>query len=122
MEYKSSAYQIYMKYLVGFTLSVLITFGSYFLVANKLADGYMLLIMLFILAFSQLFVQLLFFLHLGEEKKPRLRVQAFTFMFIILVIIVGGSIWVMHHLNYNMMNFTSEQKEHYMMIQRDKGF
>lgn len=122
MESKQATQQLYMKYLIGFCLSVLTTFAAYFLVTKELASGATLLWFLAALALAQLFVQLYYFLHLGEEKKPRLRALAFWFMTIILTIIIGGSVWIMYHLNYNMMHFTPTQKDQYMQTQFNKGF
>lgn len=122
MESKGTVYQMYMKYLVGFCLSILTTFIAYFLVVKEWAMGMTLVWFLGGLALMQLFVQLYYFLHLGEEKKPRLRTLAFWFMTIILAIIVGGSVWIMYHLNYNMVHFTPEQKDQYMQTQYNKGF
>lgn len=122
MDYNSTVHQMYMKYLVGFCLSIITTFAAYFLVVEEWATGIALVWFLAALALIQLFVQMYYFLHLGEDKKPHLRALAFWFMTIILAIIVGGSVWIMYHLNYNMMHYTPQQKEQYMGKQYDKGF
>ncbi len=112
----------YRNYLIGFALSLVTTFIAYFMVTDKWLSGSSLLIGLGALAFTQMLAQLLFFLHLGEEKRPRLQLWSFGFMTIILLILVIGSLWVMHHLNYNMMDMGEQEKDHYMMQQKDKGF
>lgn len=112
----------YRNYFIGFGLSAAITFVAYFAVVEQWAEGWTLLILLGTLAFTQMIVQLYLFLHLGEEMKPRLRAWSFVFMSIILLIIVAGSLWIMGHLNYNMMEMTPTEKDHYMMGQKDKGF
>ncbi len=112
----------YRNYLVGFALSVVTTFVAYFMVTERWFEGWMLLVLLGLLAFTQMIVQLYFFLHLGEEMKPRLRAWSFVFMSIILLIIVVGSLWIMGHLNYNMMEMAPVEKDHYMMGEKDAGF
>jgi cytochrome o ubiquinol oxidase operon protein cyoD len=54
-----------------------------------------------VLAIIQLFVQLTFFLHLDRESKPWWNNTAFAFAVIVVVILVGGSIWIMANLNYH---------------------
>lgn len=109
-------------YTIGFVASLLLTLGAYFLVVGHYASGTTLLLALGVLAIVQMIVQLNYFLHLGAEARPRYRLASFLFMALILVIIVVGSIWVMSHLDYNMMNMAPEQKEQYMLKQFDKGF
>ena len=54
-------------------------------------------------ALVQAIVQLIFFLHLGQEGKPHWETFIFFFMLLILMIIVLGSLWVMNDLNERMM-------------------
>jgi cytochrome o ubiquinol oxidase operon protein cyoD len=53
------------------------------------------------LAFLQFLAQLIFFLHLGKETKPRWNLFIFVTTIIGIGILVGGSLWIMNHLNYN---------------------
>ena len=53
-------------------------------------------------ALVQLFVQLGFFLHVGEDRRPRWNTWALGFAAIVVSIIVFGSIWIMDHLSYHM--------------------
>jgi len=88
---------------IGFFWSILLTFAAYLLVVEKWLSGPILLIALMTLAFFQLLVQLLFFLHMGHEPKPRWNLLVFSLMAIILVVIVLGSLWIMYNLDYRMM-------------------
>lgn len=117
-EYKKSL----TKYAIGFIVSLVLTFTAYFIVSNSYLEGMSAMIAVGVLAFSQMVIQLIFFLHLGEESKPRIKTFSFISMSIILLIIVVGSLWIMSHLNYNMMHMSPEQKTEYMMEQKGGGF
>lgn len=108
------------QYVIGFLGSLAITIVAYVLVTQQLMAGFGLLIAIMGLAFLQLVLQLVCFLHLGEERGPRWNLAAFLFMGLVLLIVVGGSLWIMHHLNYNMM--TPQQTDEYMIKQHSKGF
>lgn len=90
------------------------------IVINQWMSGWILLWFLVAFAVMQLLVQLVFFLHIRHESTPRWNLVAFIFMFIFLLIIVVGSLWVMHHLNYNMMS--AQENDAYMLEQSQKGF
>lgn len=111
-----------IKYVIGFIASIVLTCAAYVSVEYGLTNGALLIALLAIFAILQAIVQLYFFLHLGEEAKPRIQLLTFGFTTLILVIIVGGSLWIMHNLNYNMMQMTPIEKDYYMTTQRDKGF
>lgn len=110
------------KYIIGFIASLIITLIAYFAAVGEWASGFVLLLVLCTLAIIQMVVQLVYFLHLGDEVGPRYKLASFLFMMGILLIIVVGSLWIMHHLNYNMMNMTPTEKSDYMLKQHDKGF
>ena len=103
-------------YVIGFIASLLLTIGAFVCVQFQLLSGASLLIVIGVFAILQAIVQLYYFLHLGSEVKPRIRLLTFLFMFLILLIIVGGSIWIMQHLNYNMMQMTPNEKDFYIPI------
>lgn len=108
--------------VTGFVLALLLTLLAYAVVVNHWLMGLWLMAALAILAVAQLLVQLVFFLHLGREQKPRWNLTAFFFMLIFLVIIVAGSLWIMYNLNYNMMKMTPDQMDSYMKQQSSAGF
>lgn len=110
-------------YTLGFVLAVVLTVVAYLLVANHVLSGVALTAVIVALAVLQLFVQLVFFLHFGkaEDGDSRWHQAAFYFMLLILVVIVGGSLWIMANMNYNMM-MTPEQMNEYMLRQSNKGF
>lgn len=119
---KSTPNQLRVRYVYGFALSLLMTFVAYVLVTDELLTMNALLIALSVLALVQTLIQLYYFLHISEDTKPRYRLMTFGFMALVLLIIVAGSLWIMYHLNYNMMQMSPSEKNQYMITQHDKGF
>lgn len=112
-----------LTYITGFILSLGLTMTAYLLVKKHLSthhlypsDHFMLVSLIF-LAIVQLSVQLIFFLHLDRERKPRWNLQVMFFMLIILLIIVIGSLWIMANLNYRMAD--SPQKVNQYLNSQD---
>jgi cytochrome o ubiquinol oxidase operon protein cyoD len=65
------------------------------------------------LAVVQLLIQLFFFLHLGHESKPRLNLITLLVAVLVIGMVVGGSVWIMHNLNYN-MSMSQQEINKYM--------
>jgi len=89
-------------YVVGFMLSIAFTLGAYLLVTHHLLAGNALVAAIVTLAIAQLVVQLFLFLHFGSGAGAGWNAAAFAFMGLIVFILVGGSLWIMANLNYNM--------------------
>lgn len=95
------------NYLIGFILSIVLTIAAYVPVLLHVQNGHhtishqVILPVVMCLAVVQLAVQLLFFLHMGKERRPRWNLLAFLFMVLVLIIIVFGSLWIMDNLNYH---------------------
>lgn len=92
------------SYTVGFLLSLFLTLAASVLVTQQLLEGWLAAYVLVALATTQLLVQLVFFLHVGHESKPRLNLLALLFAGLVVSIVVVGSLWIMNNLNYNMMS------------------
>lgn len=110
-----------MKYTTGLATALVVTLVAFWVVTGHAVIGGWLQVVLIVLALIQLGVQLIFFLHLGDEARPRWQLTAFLFTVIIVLIIVIGSLWIMHNLNYN-MSMSPQQMDDYMKIQAKKGF
>lgn len=106
------------SYSVGFVLSIALTLVAYFAVVKYYVSGQMLLIELLGLAVVQFVVQLLFFLHVGSEAKPRWKRLTIVLMLVFVLIVILGSIWVMYNLNYRM---SPEQVNQYMTKESNSG-
>jgi cytochrome o ubiquinol oxidase subunit IV len=105
----------YGKYVAGFLGSVLLTVFAYLLATHDhSANENMLAGFLAVLAITQFILQMFLFLHVGEERGPRLKLFAAGLMLAVVLILVFGSIWIMNNLNYRM---TPQQIEQYMQSQ-----
>lgn len=100
------------SYVIGFTASLILTGVSFLLVVTKILTGKALILTIVALAFVQAIFQLLFFLHVGKEAKPRWETLAFFFMLAILLIIALGSLWIMDDLNERVMTDMKEMMAH----------
>jgi cytochrome o ubiquinol oxidase subunit IV len=109
------------SYTIGFILSIMWTLLAYGVVVGKGFGTNVTVGIVCILAVAQLITQLVFFLHLGFNRSSRWNLITFSFMLMVLVIIVFGSLWIMQNLNYN-MQMTPEQMNSYMKEQSNKGF
>lgn len=87
----------------GFFGSLIFLFAAYFLVTRHAFSGIHLIICVVALGAFQALLQLVFFFHLGVEEKPRWGLMTFLFMLLIIVILMGGTLWIMNNLDYNMM-------------------
>ncbi|OZI29146.1 cytochrome o ubiquinol oxidase subunit IV [Bordetella genomosp. 1] len=93
------------SYIVGFVLSIILTLLAFYLVMDGSFSRPVALIGILVLCVAQLLVQLVFFMHMGTKPGgDRDNLSTFLFTVMIIGIIVGGSIWVLHNMNANMMH------------------
>ncbi|WP_011300692.1 cytochrome o ubiquinol oxidase subunit IV [Cupriavidus necator] len=91
------------SYAIGFALSLVLTFASFGAVMSGALPPGMGLPVIVGLCVAQLLVQLSFFLHLGIGKGQRGNSGIFACTFGLIVIVIAGSLWVMHNADTNMM-------------------
>ena len=90
-------------YLVGLGLATLITVVAFFVAQTTLVWGPSIPIALFVLAVGQMGVHLVFFLHITSGPDNTNNVLALAFGVLIVMLVIVGSLWIMSHLNHNMM-------------------
>lgn len=93
--------EITRSYVNGFILSTVFTLLAYFVVVNKIFSGWVLVTVVICLAILQLAIQLIYFLHILQESKPRWNLIIVLSTISIILIIIVGSLWIMNNLNYN---------------------
>jgi cytochrome o ubiquinol oxidase operon protein cyoD len=91
-------------YAIGFVLSVILTAIPFWLVMAKVFDKSSTTAAV-ILAFAavQVVVHMVYFLHMNGKAEGGWSLLATMFTLVLLVIVLAGSIWVMYHMNVNMM-------------------
>lgn len=90
------------SYITGFAISISLTLLPYFIVTKHILSGSMLAAAVVLLGIVQLFVQLVFFLHLSPKAKAKWNLIALVFTALVVVILVVGTLWIMKNLNSNM--------------------
>ncbi len=92
------------SYLAGFGLSVLLTAIPFVLVMTGALDSKeATAIAIAAFAAVQIVVHMVYFLHMNARSEGGWTMMALIFTLILVVIALAGSMWVMYHLNANMM-------------------
>ncbi|MBE7203153.1 MULTISPECIES: cytochrome o ubiquinol oxidase subunit IV [Methylobacterium] len=100
-------------YVTGFVLSVILTAIPFWLVmARPLESGLWTGIIIMAFAAVQIVVHMVYFLHMNTKSEGGWTVLALIFTVTLVVITLTGSLWVMHHMNANMMPMSVEQLRH----------
>jgi cytochrome o ubiquinol oxidase operon protein cyoD len=90
-------------YLVGLGLAALITAVAFFIAGTTLVWQPSIPIALFVLAVTQMGVHLVFFLHITTGPDNVNNILALAFGVLIVLLLIVGSLWIMTHLNHNVM-------------------
>ena len=107
-----AAHGSFKGYLIGFVLSVILTAIPFWLVMSGAIDNKQataIVIMAF--AVVQIVVHMVFFLHMNTASEGGWSMLALIFTLILVVIVLSGSLWVMYHLNANMMPGLHDMRE-----------
>ena len=91
-------------YMIGFVLSVILTAVPFWLVmSDALTDNQLTAFAIMGFAVAQIIVHMIYFLHMSPKMENGWSMLALIFTLLIVVITLAGSLWVMYHLNVNMM-------------------
>ncbi len=90
-------------YLIGFSLSVVLTAIPFWLVMTMPLAPATTAAIIMGFAVVQIVVHMIFFLHMTPKAEGGWSLTSLVFTIIVLGIALAGSLWVMHHLNTNMM-------------------
>jgi cytochrome o ubiquinol oxidase operon protein cyoD len=90
--------------MTGFVLSVILTAIPFWLVmGDVLNDTFKTSLIIMALAAVQIVVHMIYFLHMNTKSEGGWTFLALVFTLTLVVITLVGSIWVMYHLDQNMM-------------------
>ena len=94
----------YRSYIIGFALSVILTVIPFWIVLAEVEIHlWLALTIIFGLGAIQIMVHVFYFLHVTVKAEDGWKIMSLVFTGILLLIVLVGSIWVMTHLNNNMM-------------------
>ncbi len=91
------------SYLTGFVLSLILTAIPFAMVMSGAWSASAALAGICTAGLVQILVHLHYFLHLDASSAARWNVLALIFTFLIMVLFIGGTLWIMSNLNYRMM-------------------
>ena len=93
----------YLSYTAGLGLAILATIASFVVSQTNLLWAPGIPAGLIVLAFAQIGVHLVFFLHLGSSPDSTNNILALAFGVLIVFLVITGSCWIIANLNTNMM-------------------
>jgi cytochrome o ubiquinol oxidase subunit IV len=91
------------SYLTGFALALILTAMPFALVMRGTWSAAATLAGIFVAGLVQILVHLHYFLHLDASSAARWNVLALLFTLLIMILFIGGTLWIMWTLNYRMM-------------------
>ena len=103
-EYEPSA--SYLSYTVGFGLAIVATIASFVVSQTGLLWPPGVAVGLIVLAFAQIGVHLVFFLHLGSGPDNTNNILALAFGVLIVFLVIAGSMWIITNMHDNMMDMS----------------
>jgi cytochrome o ubiquinol oxidase subunit IV len=89
------------QYVIGFALAILLTAVPFGLVMDHAVAATAVVIAGFALA--QIVVHVVYFLHVNGSEEQRWNLMALLYTALMVVIVLGGSLWIMNHLYVNMV-------------------
>jgi cytochrome o ubiquinol oxidase operon protein cyoD len=92
----------FTSYCTGFFFSLALTIIAFALVTNGAVSRSATLLGIFGAAIAQILVHLHYFLHLNTSSSARWNLLALLFTLLIMTLFIGGTLWIMYHLNYRM--------------------
>ncbi|WP_107674754.1 cytochrome o ubiquinol oxidase subunit IV [Agrobacterium sp. LAD9] len=94
----------FKSYMIGFILSVILTAIPFWLVMGDVLESKTLLVIAIMgLGVIQIFVHMIYFLHMDTKSEGGWTFMALIFTVVVLLITLSGSLWVMYNMNKNMM-------------------
>ncbi len=91
------------SYLTGFSLAAVLTAIPFWLVMGHAFTAATTAALILGLAAVQIVIHMVYFLHMNTRSEGGWNLLALLFTVMLVVIALTGSLWVMYHLNGNMM-------------------
>lgn len=90
------------SYVVGFAMAVGLTAAAFLVVVAGMASSTAYAV-IGVAALAQVVVHFRFFLHIGWKRSTRDDLQLILFTTLIIVLMAGGTIWILGNLHHRMM-------------------
>ena len=90
-------------YLVGYLVAALLTIASFVAAETTALTPSSVTAAITVLAIAQMLVHLIYFLHISTSPNQSTNIVSFAVTLLIVSMIVVGSLWIMSHLQSNMM-------------------
>ncbi|MDP9894206.1 cytochrome o ubiquinol oxidase operon protein cyoD [Variovorax boronicumulans] len=98
------SHSTFKGYMTGFVLAVILTAIPFWLVMGKVfANTNTTSLIILGFAAVQIVVHMIYFLHMDAKSESGWNMLALIFTIVLVVITLAGSLWVMYHMNTNMM-------------------
>jgi len=91
------------EYLLGLSLSVILTAIPFAVVMSGALGETLSIVLILLCAIGQVMVQLIFFLHMNTSSAQIWNSVSVVFVLLLVIILIVGSLWIMQHLNHNML-------------------
>ena len=102
----------FKSYMTGFVLAVILTVIPFGIVMGGGFDSRMLTLAVVVLcAVAQVLVHMIYFLHMNSAAEEGWTLLSAIFTVVIVAIVIAGSLWVMFHMNTNMMPQMSHEMQ-----------
>ncbi len=96
------------SYVVGFLLSAVLTAIPFWMVMTGTFSAQATAITVIAFAVAQILVHTICFLHVNTRGEGGWTLMAYVFTAVVVLIVIAGSLWIMYHLNTNMMPMSAE--------------
>jgi len=90
-------------YIIGYVSAIVLTIAAFAMAPSTGMAPFSIEAALAVLAIAQMLVHLIFFLHINTAPVQKTNIMAFAATMLIIAIVVIGSMWIMAHLNRNMV-------------------
>ncbi|MDR7094626.1 cytochrome o ubiquinol oxidase subunit IV [Hydrogenophaga laconesensis] len=103
-DHDDGPHSTFSGYMIGFALSVVLTAIPFWLVMNDVISNRTTAVMVLGgLAVAQILVHMVYFLHMNGKVEGGWTMLSTLFTVVFVAIAIAGTLWVMFHMNTNMM-------------------
>jgi cytochrome o ubiquinol oxidase operon protein cyoD len=101
---EGASHSTFKGYMTGFVLAVILTVIPFWLVMGHVFESSTTTSLVLLgLAAVQIVVHMVYFLHMNARSQGGWNMLSLIFTIVVVVITLSGSLWVMFHMNANMM-------------------